>query len=373
MLTDDDTTPFFPPDDDHIHHTSTTDVDKSQSNKLQSIASRANAPLLYFIVSTILSLCVALLAALQSPSSHDFAYITSGIIGISICAFAIKHFRALIDLSTSVDHFYQLNRTLRKEHRCIQSNIDRLSAAQNTLNETHNRLSDANKRNKENLVHFRHLQGNLDQFNTTCAEDLQHAMNKANHIEDMWHKELYQHQRALLHHLFDQFSSCQHDIGMTKDEFIEFSHHLPVEYQDRFRRMGTFEVLSCGKAYILLEDFEKTLDIFAEMQANDCEIEFYMKQTDKKRKVNPKQALRTRERECDDDLITYESQVVITRRSNPGESLQDARGISCATEDRYTYQTSHRGLHRTATRFDDEWITDLSTLHALPDIDFMKT
>ena len=79
---------------------------------------------------------------------------------------------------------------------------------------------------------------------------------------------------------------------MTKDEFEMFSAQLPRSYQERFARMGTFEKLSAGKNVILYEDFELALDIFAEMQANDCDIDFQVVPTKQKRKNNPSMAFR---------------------------------------------------------------------------------
>ena len=169
---------------------------------------------------------------------------------------------------------------------------------------------------------------------------------------------------------------------MTKKEFNEFSLNLPRQYQERFERMGTFEKMSGNKDVILLEDFAQTLDIFAEMQANDCDIDFEIRQTKQPRKMKPAQSLIKRrteyfnkkqqsailkfvedhrksindgnnnnnnnimdyrqsqlklshlvtssitddDREYDNDLLRYQTQIVITRRTTPGQRFIEYGG-----------------------------------------------
>ena len=93
---------------------------------------------------------------------------------------------------------------------------------------------------------------------------------------------------------------------MTEDEFEQFSKQLPEAYQVRFARMGTFSKLARNKDVILLEDFEQTLDIFAEMQAKDCDIDFEIHSTKRKRKHAPSISLQRKRQpisEKDDNHI----------------------------------------------------------------------
>eukprot|EP00483_Globobulimina_turgida_P011460 UN11482 len=103
--------------------------------------------------------------------------------------------------------------------------------------------------------------------------------------------------------------------------------------------MGTFKHLAGNKSVILLEDFANTLDVFAEMQTSDVDIEFELQPTKTKRKMHPKRSLQQRktqylsnmdrlsilaaigedsndDRKYDNDSLMYESQIVITKRSN---------------------------------------------------------
>jgi len=49
---------------------------------------------------------------------------------------------------------------------------------------------------------------------------------------------------------------------------------LPVSYQERFARLGTFEKVSHDGVHLNFSDFDAALDLFAEMDALDCDIEF---------------------------------------------------------------------------------------------------
>jgi len=232
------------------------------------------------------------------------------------------------------------------------------------LKETQHRLFRANEKNRQNLDQFHGIQNNMEQFNAESLSELQDVVNKSHHLEAIWHDELFKHERNLLHTVFDRFCSYQNHVGMTKKEFDEYINQLPVAYQERFGRMGTFAKIAGNKDVILLEDFEQCLDIFAEMQASNIDIEFQIKPTKNKRKFDPSMNLikkkteyfskrlkrvknefveeeneddKTNEieyipdddRKYDDDLIRYQSQIVITRRTTPG--LRSARSDSIAS------------------------------------------
>eukprot|EP01084_Bolivina_argentea_P113728 202648_1 len=354
MLADDDTEPFFSSQDDQAICKATTQIDNEPYQPIKtnegskSITSSFNLPFIYFIVASIISIAISVLYIMDP----DMGFMLSGVIGIAICLYAFKHFRTVIDLSVSIDEFYALNCEFKTEHKRLQTLVDRISSAHETIKDTHNRLVISNAKNRENLTRFRGIQDTMETCNTTSLEDLQNVLNRSQNVEAQWHLELYQHERDLLQTIFDRFCSNQDHIGMNRDEFEAFSAQLPGEYKERFRRMGTFDVLSGNKNIILFEDFEKTLDIFAEMQANDCDIEFHIKPTQSKRKVDPKESLKNRkmefmsvqrlvsiaedsmedsdidfdvdaddDRAYDDELITFHRQVVITRRTAPGVRL----------------------------------------------------
>ena len=62
--------------------------------------------------------------------------------------------------------------------------------------------------------------------------------------------------------------------GLSEERYNQFFQQLPEAYKPRFYKLGGFDKLSDGKDYIGYEDFAAALDIFAEMEATDCDIDF---------------------------------------------------------------------------------------------------
>eukprot|EP01084_Bolivina_argentea_P160239 279058_1 len=352
MLSDDDRAPLFPAK--HPEE-STSDVQKTQNTKQNKrIISLTNLPFIYFIIGAILSIVCSILYIMN----NNIGYIISGIIGFIICTFAIKHFRTLINLKIKIDEFYQLNVQFRKQHNILKTSVNKLNLANKHLSDTHNRLKLSNQKNRDNLIIFRGIQYNMEQFNAQTVSELTNILNKVSNIEQRWHEELYKQERRMLYTVFDRFCSYQNHIGITEKEFKQFVNELPESYQERFGNIGTFKKLSGNKSIILLEDFANTLDIFAEMQTSNIDIEFQVKQTNIKRKINLKHCLKQRktqyfskrqqsyilnainehemmknddeklidnndydDREYDKELLTYESQIIITNRTTPKRKI----------------------------------------------------
>ena len=198
-MSDDDTAPFFPESGDDGYETSNYDGNKS-TKKTRSFQPLTNLPFIYFILAIILTLSCAIFYIVD----NNIAYIVSGIIGAVISTFGYRHFRTILGLKGEIDQFARMNRQFKKEHTKVKLSVVRLSAANSELRETHNRLSEANEKNRANLTQFRSLQNNMEKYSAESIEQLTNCVSKARKVEAQWHEELFKHERTMLHTVFDR-------------------------------------------------------------------------------------------------------------------------------------------------------------------------
>eukprot|EP01083_Nonionella_stella_P088746 247543_1 len=208
----------------------------------------------------------------------DTSYIIcGGYIALNI--FAIKHFYTLIGLKKQVDNFGSLNKQFGQEQGKLSHEVDRISRMNNSLKNTQSRIKAANIANRENLNAFAQLQNTIKELNVKNVSELKNIVDKANGIGDSWSKQLIEHERDMLHTVFDRYELASGKGGMTKQEFDDFALQLPDTYRKRFARLGTFDKLSGDGIHIKFSDFDAALDVFAEMDALDCDIDFSIEKT----------------------------------------------------------------------------------------------
>ena len=173
-----------------------------------------------------------------------------------------------------MDKFTALNHKFHIEHDKLVVEVDRLSSANATLKDSRDRIHKANAKNRENLGQFTQLQETMQTMNLHNVEELKDVTSKAGKIGNMWQEQLIERERDMLHTVFDRYEENSGKAGMNKKEFEEFSKQLPESYQKRFARLGTFEKISHDGEHLNFSDFDAALDLFAEMDALDCDIEF---------------------------------------------------------------------------------------------------
>eukprot|EP01083_Nonionella_stella_P051593 137001_1 len=216
---------------------------------------------------------------IYAPNMYGTAFIIAGILGISLCFYGIKHFYSLLNLKQEVDYFTKLNLQFHRERRALSKEVGRISTARKDLRETQQRLRQANAQNLENLENFREIQGAMDSFGKQSLEELADLQQKGKMIESKWRDQLYEHERELLHTVFERMERQGSRLGMNRDEFKEFENQLPDAYRKRFDRLRTFDKLSrCGSLF-RYQDFRMGLDLFAEMTTDNVDIEFEIKKT----------------------------------------------------------------------------------------------
>jgi len=244
---------------------------KSRKWGLVCLRRTLTVPFCFFLVSA-LSTCLCAFFYLAEPG---LAYLASGPIGITVSIYGLRHMKQLIGLKGAVDDFAKKNIRMNKEVNQLKREVQKFKSACGELRGTQQRIRKANEVNKQNLLNFRTLQNRMDQLNLETTQQLESAMVKAVVVHGKWEEEMYKHQRALLHAVFDRFDmDCKKTDGLSERQYNRFIAELPNTYAMRFAKMGGFNKLSGGKLRIAYEDFSVALDIFAEMEATDCEIDF---------------------------------------------------------------------------------------------------
>eukprot|EP00484_Ammonia_sp_Unknown_P024792 CAMPEP_0197036288 /NCGR_PEP_ID=MMETSP1384-20130603/13848_1 /TAXON_ID=29189 /ORGANISM="Ammonia sp." /LENGTH=449 /DNA_ID=CAMNT_0042466455 /DNA_START=123 /DNA_END=1472 /DNA_ORIENTATION=+ len=241
-------------------------------------------PFMYFLMGV---LGVPALAVFHFMDA-DTCYIICGAY-IALSIFGLKHFYTLIGMKQEVDAFGGLNKQFQREQRKLQSDVSRIAAANENLRESRDRIQAANAKNRENLNQFNNVQETMKKLNLQSMEELKGVTSKVNAIGDKWKDKLIEHERDMLHTVFDRFELASGKAGMTKKEFEQFAKELPESYQARFARLGTFENLSHDGVHLNFADFNAALDLFAEMDALDCDIEFTIDREQQPTKQSAKQ------------------------------------------------------------------------------------
>ena len=251
-------------------------------------------PFYYFVIGCILTLANALFTFVDK----DLAYLTSGILALSIALFALSHLRPLIALRHSIDTFSKNNRRLRAEHVHLRSEVDSAELAIRHLSTAQSRMKRANVQNRENLNQFRDIKHNMQTVGVKSVSQVSALQQTARKIEERWRTSLFQHERTLLMYVFERVEQKGSRRGMNCAEFQEFVSMLPSDYQQLFDRLvchqnacfpvlrfltakatyfvlqGTFRALSQETSLVDYDDFKASLDIFAEMATDNVDIEF---------------------------------------------------------------------------------------------------
>jgi len=234
-------------------------------------------PFMYMLIGIV---AVPGLAVFHFMDADTSFIICGGYIVLNI--FAMRYFYTLIGLKAQVDTFGNLNQRFSSEHGKISHEVDKFQRANESLKDSQNRIRQANLKNRENLNQFAQLQETMKAMNLHTIDELKGITNKANRIGDKWQEQLIEHERDMLHTVFDRYEEASGKSGMTIKEFEEFSKQLPESYQKRFARLGTFEKISHDGKHLNFSDFDAALDLFAEMDALDCDIVFTIEKTNNK-------------------------------------------------------------------------------------------
>eukprot|EP01084_Bolivina_argentea_P248764 416191_1 len=205
-------------------------------------------PFFYFIAGILGALILTTLSFLTANTSIVLslsgAYI---VLNIYACWYFNK-------LRNEVNQFEGLNRNKLK-WRKLSAKIGEISKANASLKGKRAAIMDSNQKIRDNLDNFRKLQENMEVVGASSLEEMTDFVGKSRAIESKWHDQLYEHERNLLHTVFERMEQRQGSrMGMNAEQFKEFENQLPQEYKHRFDRMGTFHHLAKGQSLIQYDD-----------------------------------------------------------------------------------------------------------------------
>eukprot|EP01083_Nonionella_stella_P058522 153225_1 len=201
------------------------------------------------------------MADANTPFSLSF------VLGIITCIFGGCYFIPHMALKDEMINTYELNQKKRMHTDKMHGEINRIQQHGKELRESRKKILEQNKETKQLLA-------NLQMMNVDSLDELNTQKGKAKKIYVEWAQALLKKERILLHTLYDRFEFMDDSPGMTKFEFNQFIKNLPDGYGERMERLGTFDKLSDGNGIIMYDAFKSALDVFAEMELNDCDIDF---------------------------------------------------------------------------------------------------
>ena len=273
-----------------------TDEDIKRNNVIiqNNIKSRyISIPFIFFTSSsTILPLIIIILIFIMDSNTP---FSLSFVLGIICCIFGSCIFIPKIMLKQELIDTYKLNQKKRFQTEKIHRENKGLLSARNELTEARKTIVNQNKETKQVLA-------NLRMMNVDSLEGINESKERAQKLYQTWHKQLLKKERLLLHTLYDRFETLDGSPGMNEEEFNSFVKSLPDGYEERMKRLGTFgkvlfyfvcinyqihiniyfllyflilyEKLSKGDGIIDYQEFKSALDVFAEMEINDEDIDF---------------------------------------------------------------------------------------------------
>ena len=234
MLSDEEVQLLRTSDEDGYDEIGDAFGDKSEINGSKT-RSRWNKswPFIWFIsASTLLPLMIIVIAFVMNNIETPFSL--AFVLGIVTCIFGGCYFIPHLNLAQELSETYSANQKKRMYTDKLKGDVKKLNNAVNDLVSTRKKLVNANKETK-NLI------ANFQMINVDNMEELNASQSKAKKIYREWHKQLIKKERILLHTLYDRFERMDNSPGMTKSEFEQFVQSLPDGYDERMRRLGTFE------------------------------------------------------------------------------------------------------------------------------------
>eukprot|EP01084_Bolivina_argentea_P296363 510415_1 len=200
----------------------------------------------------------------------DICYLLAGIFGLLTTLNNLKSFCFVLSLKNKIGDYHTKNMRFKKEHRSIQTSIESLNIATESLQNTHLRISKNNLRIKENLYKFKTFQLTLSKLNTDNFDGVTNIGRKIKILSKRYYDNVLQKERDILTTIFERLEIKSPKNGITREGFNEFIKMLPNDCQNKFKQLGTFEKLcelsGIHKNYIDCRDFQAVLDVYANMQ-----------------------------------------------------------------------------------------------------------
>lgn len=231
----------------------------------------ARFPFLYFLLMFLSPFALSIYWIMD----NDSAFILTAIISLSMCFYATIKFKTAMALKKEVVKYRGLTLQHKIENVKLEAEIKRASNAISMLKKTRRRLAKSNKKNGENLIKFEEIEKNMASVSKEANMKVKEVNRMTKSMRQKWREEHMNNERDMLHAVFNRYErrhTQNSNLGMKREDFEEFQKMLPERYAQRFDRMGTFSTFACNKSMIDIRGFENTLDVFAEMDTDNKDI-----------------------------------------------------------------------------------------------------
>eukprot|EP00483_Globobulimina_turgida_P000561 UN00561 len=175
-------------------------------------------PAVYFLCCFISSFLFAICWFMDNDSS----FIVCGIVGLTLCSYALFKFKLSMNLKKEVDKYKQLNLKFRRENILLKAEVNRVVAAHAMLKKTRRRLVIANNKNKDNLLKFEAIERNMQIAGEKSVEGMVEIHGKTVALRKNWREQFLDSERAMLEAVYSRFErkhSKRPTLGMNIDDF----------------------------------------------------------------------------------------------------------------------------------------------------------
>jgi len=219
-------------------------------------------PLVFFLVSFV-SIILWLIIYLAAGNG---GYVIAGIAGCSTAAYGFNHFRILMALREQVDVFAKQNKLFKCENMAVVKEVNKLEQASIQLRTMESTLRESTEKQKENLHNLNQLNQNLSTLGGVNNDAMNRLQDMSKKMASQWKTQLVKHERDLLFSVYEQHEFKDNQAGLQEDEYRQFLEALPLKYQQRFHKMGTFKELAGDDGILDSEEFKSILDKMSEQE-----------------------------------------------------------------------------------------------------------
>merc|ERR1712083_815602 len=90
-------------------------------------------------------------------------------------------------------------------------------------------------------------------------------------MQGRWAEELKRRERKVLSVIFDRVEMGDDEEGLSFEEFQEFKGHLPITYQLRMAKLGTWLEIAGDDGVLQFDEFQELMDNFVDQVVGDLQ------------------------------------------------------------------------------------------------------
>ena len=223
-----------------------------------------HVPIFYFTICLLLTPIVALVGFMEGGFTFD----VTGIVTLTMCAYATYKFKMYIALKSAVTTFRRNNREMRVQLKLLKNQITRIKTQKEVLQDSAVSLEEVNAKNEQNLEKFQDIQQRMRMTGTRNRTSMSILLQRTVALNKEWTDMWFIKQRDMFQTLYDSFEQTRSESpgrecrGLRREFYQKFKHSLPRWHRARFLEQSQLDQLFETESIVCFETFCNALDLF---------------------------------------------------------------------------------------------------------------